>query len=371
MITRIKIENFKAFKEAEINLTNLNLFTGMNGMGKSTFIQSLLLLRQSKALFFPEISGLILKGDIIDLGKSKDAISIHADTEVISFELDINYKEKINLSYSSEAESDVLPLIKNRIPNRDLVERISLFNNDFKYLRADRISPDHIYKANLSDVKQLGFLGYRGENTPLFIALNKLEPIKINSVKHPNSKADNLISNIDAWMNEITPGTHVISTYFSELDIVKLSYQFENGNDVTPEFSPINVGFGFTYTLPIITAILSANKGDLIIIENPESHLHPQGQAKLGELIARAANDGVQLIIESHSDHLFNGIRVSIKNQIIEKDNVSIFYFERELENGQHITKIEQPIIESDGRVSSKPKGFFDEYSKQLDNLLK
>ena len=155
------------------------------------------------------------------------------------------------------------------------------------------------------------------------------------------------------------------------MDIVKIGYQFENGEDVTPEFSPVNVGFGFTYTLPVITAILSAKKGDLIIIENPESHLHPQGQAKLGELIARAANDGVQLIIESHSDHLFNGVRVAIKNGIVKTDDVSVFYFIRDEKSGEHITTIEQPVIESSGRISHKPKGFNDEYSKQLDELIK
>jgi predicted ATPase len=192
----------------------------------------------------------------------------------------------------------------------------------------------------------------------LFIALNKLEPIKLESVKLESVKTNNLISNIDAWINEITPGTRVISTYYNELDIVKLGYQFESGNDFTPEFSPINVGFGFSYTLPVLTAILSAKKGDLIIIENPESHLHPQGQAKLGELIARAANDGVQLIIESHSDHLLNGIRVAVKNSIINEDDVSVFYFVRDEKSKEHITKIEQPIIDRQGRLSHKPNGF-------------
>jgi len=180
-----------------------------------------------------------------------------------------------------------------------------------------------------------------------------------------------IISNIDAWFNEITPGTHLISTYFSELDIVKLGYQFDYGKDVTPEFSPMNVGFGFTYTLPVITAILSAEKGDLLIIENPESHLHPHGQAKLGELIARAASDGVQLIIESHSDHLFNGIRVAIKNGIVQTDDVSVLYFIRPENSNEHVTLIEQPTVDSNGRLSHKPRGFYDEYSRQLDELIK
>ncbi|MDQ3108293.1 MAG: DUF3696 domain-containing protein [Bacteroidota bacterium] len=375
MITRIKIQNFKAFREAEIGLSNLNLFTGMNGMGKSTFIQSLLLLRQSDASFIPEIQGLILKGGengMIDIGKGKDALSIHADSNIISFEIDMDHQSSIKVAYNFVAESDVLPFNSSH-PNNLIITGgdHSLFNDNFRYLKAERIAPNHNYKANLSAVQKNGFLGYRGENTPLYIALNKLEKVEIESVRHPDAKVNNLISNIDAWLNEITPGTHIISTYFNELDIVKLGYQFENGNDVTPEFSPVNVGFGFSYTLPVITAILSAKKGDLIIIENPESHLHPRGQSKLGELIARAANGGVQLIIESHSDHLFNGIRVAIKNNFVSVDDVSVFYFVRDEKSGEHITKIEQPVIESNGRLSYQPPGFFDEYSKQLDELIK
>jgi len=371
MISRIKIKNFKAFKEAEINLTTLNLFTGMNGMGKSSFIQSLLLLRQSDANIIPEIKGLQLKGEIIDVGKGKDAHSINADSDIITFEVDFNYKRIVSVSYKFVAENDVLPFDKSNTNNLITGGNHSLFNSNFKYLKAERIPPYHNYKANLSAV-QNGFIGYRGENTSLYIALNKLEQLSIESVKLKTAKADNLISHIDAWLNEITPGTHVISTYYNELDVVKLGYQFDYGkDDVTPQFSPMNVGFGFTYTLPVITAILSAKKGDLLIIENPESHLHPQGQAKLGELIGRAANDGVQLIIESHSDHLFNGIRVAVKNQLISSDDVSIFYFVRDQNSLEHTTKIEQPIIDSNGRISHKPTGFFDEYSKQLDELIK
>lgn len=370
MITRVKINNFKAFKEAEINLSNLNLFTGLNGMGKSTLIQSLLLLRQSLLNFSPEIRGLYLKGDLLDIGKGKDAQSIHADSDLLSFELDYEYSPTLKLSYGYEAENDVLPEIQRELYPANIL-KCSLFNNNFKYLKAERIAPEHHYKANLSAVLQHNFLGYRGENVPLFIALNKLDTLKISSVKHSLAKTDNLISNIDAWFNEITLGTHIISTYFNELDIVKLGYQFDIGKDFTPEFSPVNVGFGFSYILPVLTAILTAKKGDLIIIENPESHLHPQGQAKLGELIARAANDGVQLIIESHSDHLFNGIRVAIKNNLVSVDDVSIFYFLRNEKSGDHSTTIEQPIIDSSGRISHGPPGFFDEYSKQLDFLIK
>jgi len=373
MITRVAIRNFKAFRDAEINLTSLNLFTGMNGMGKSTFIQSLLLLRQSDSHLIPGVRGLVLKGGdsgIVDLGKGKDVYSIHADNDYIQFGIDVEYKAFLNVAFKFEAENDVLPYVRLHEDTHSNGEPLpALFTNRFTYLKGDRVGPEHNYKANLSAVKNR-FLGYRGENTPLFIALNTREPVRLKSVIHSKAKADNLISNLDAWFNEITPGTHVISTYFNELDIVRLGYQFDEGADLTPEFSPVNVGFGFTYTLPVLTAVLAAEEGDLLIIENPESYLHPHGQARMGELLARAANDGVQVIVESHSDHLLNGMRVAVKDKLIHKDQVSVFYFERDKNEQVHISTISQPEIDENGRISHRPDGFFDEYSKQLDSLI-
>ncbi|PTQ93952.1 putative ATPase [Mucilaginibacter yixingensis] len=371
MITRVLIENFKAFREAEINLTALNLFTGLNGMGKSSFIQSLLLLRQSELEGKSLTGRLMLKGSLIDIGKGKDAFSISATSDHIKFEVDENYKPMIDVRYKYLSELDALPVDPEHAVFENSKDQSALFNSNFKYLKADRIAPEHNYKANLFAVLEQRFMGYKGENTALFIALFKLDPVTIEEVHHPKAKTNNLIDNIDAWMNEITPGAHVISTYYNDLDVVKLSYTFDAGNDVTPDFSPVNTGFGFTYTLPVIATVLSAKKGDLIVIENPECHLHPQGQAKLGELLAKAAAGGAQIIIESHSDHLLNGIRVAVKNKAIDSNSVSIFYFERDVNDDLHTTTIDQPFIESDGRLSHQPTGFFDEYAKQLDNLIR
>jgi predicted ATPase len=384
MITRIIIRNFKAFQYAEINLTELNLFTGMNGMGKSSFIQALLLLRQSQRELFTK--GLSLKGEYVELGKGRDVHCINADSDFIGIGFEIDAKQEHGYSFNVVKDSDLLPIkihsdeqskwietVKSNLfsENRMLSVMSNLFSNNFQYLNAARIEPHVFFSANLSKVQQERSLGKRGEHTPLFIALNRSEPIALTTVQHPKAINNTLLANIDAWLSEITPGTRLDSTYLNDIDIVKLTYRFEQGEDFTPEFSSVNVGFGFTYVLPVITAILAARPGDLVIIENPESHLHPQGQAKMGELLALAANGGVQLIIESHSDHLLNGLRVAVKKKLIEPEKVSIFFFERDIENDEHTTRIVQPIIDENGRLDQHPKGFFDEYAKQLDALIR
>ena len=104
------------------------------------------------------------------------------------------------------------------------------------------------------------------------------------------------------------------------------------------------------------------------MLENPEAHLHPRGQLKLGILLALCAQDGVQIFVETHSDHLLNGIRLATKKNLIDVNNVEVFYFERSYETG--VTHIIHPKLQQNGRFLKWPEGFFDEWEKALDELL-
>jgi len=128
------------------------------------------------------------------------------------------------------------------------------------------------------------------------------------------------------------------------------------------------VGFGLTYSLPILVACLSAPVGALLLIENPEAHLHPQGQTKLGELLAICASDGVQVIVETHSDHVLNGIRLAVKKDLLAAADVQLCYFTRDVKTGD--CYIESPSVLPDGQLTNWPKGFFDQWEKSLDALL-
>ncbi|MGV3612776.1 MAG: AAA family ATPase [Fluviicola sp.] len=382
MIKTVTIRNFKAFKNASINMAPLTLFTGMNGMGKSTFIQSLLLLRQSQQNNTLFNSGLSLSGEYLELGKGKDVHSINADGDFISFDIvwDNNFinakfdfkKETQNQDSRTRsiAETDILPINIIHNSERSSLLSESLFTSHFQYLNADRHSPKAFFPASVHKVEQLRSVGNRGEYTAHFLATFQRDPVSIKELHHEKAESDVLVSQVSAWLSEITPGVDLISTLYNDLDIAKLSYRFEMKDDYTAEFRPVNVGFGFTYALPVITAILAAKIGDLIIIENPESHLHPKGQVILGKLFAKAAAAGIQIIIESHSDHLLNSLCVSVKKQLIKPEDIAIYYFERKENAEEHITEIIRPVMQSNGRLDKNPQGFFDEYDNQLDELL-
>jgi predicted ATPase len=131
-----------------------------------------------------------------------------------------------------------------------------------------------------------------------------------------------------------------------------------------------NVGFGLTYVLPVITALLSADPGSLVIIENPEAHLHPRGQVRMGELMALASSAGVQVITETHSDHVLNGIRLAVHSGRLAPNRVRLLYFGREVDKSGIKARIFQPEIDADGRIDDWPEGFFDEFERSLEQLF-
>jgi len=372
MITYIFIENFKVFTRGELTLAPLTLLTGLNGMGKTTFIQSLLLLRQSFEKKSLPDKGLFLNGDYIKIGNGKDAYSMDGEGDHIRFEIEWqgeNAGEAI-FDFSYAPESDLQPLKNYKTSENFNPFSTALFNKNFQYLAAERITPQTLFPTSEYHVEQLHSLGNRGEYTAHFIAANQRKGLFIEKLAHPVEKSKVFLAQLDSWMKEIAMGISINAEVYKDINQAKLGYKFEMRNGFSNEFKPINVGFGITYALPVVVAILSSKPGDLLIIENPESNLHPAGQTVIGKLCALAAANGVQIILESHSDHILNSIRVAIKKRMISPELTAVYYFERDPDSDRHKVDIIHPFIDENGRLDKNPTGFFDEWTKQLDQLI-
>ena len=368
MIETLTLENFKSLKNQTFHFNNLTLFTGLNSMGKSSVLQSLLLMRQSyENNMLPNV-GLSLVGKYVTIGNGSDLLFVNADNELIKYQIHWTASE-LSASFKSIQNSNLLPITKGFVFSENCFKE-SLFTTSFQYLSAERIAPKSSFAVSDYDINSLNSIGKTGEFTAHFIAEKGLKPLVITKLKHHKANTDNLIDNINAWMSEITPGTRVVASVLPEINQASLHYKFETADYVTKPFRPENVGFGLTYVLPVVTAVLGAKKGDLLLIENPESHIHPAGQSALAKLIAIAAENGVQLLIESHSDHFLNGLRIAVKNQIISNNKIALFYLSRDLLSSNHCVEVKQPRIAVDGRIDEWPKGFFDEWDKSLDELL-
>jgi predicted ATPase len=125
---------------------------------------------------------------------------------------------------------------------------------------------------------------------------------------------------------------------------------------------PSNVGFGLSYTLPIIVAGLTVEPGSIFMIENPEAHLHPAGQSRIGHFLTLVASTGVQTIIETHSEHVVNGIRLAIAKYGEMDSKSAIFHFFGD-------TDVSTMSVSPTGAMSDWPPGFFDQAEEDLAEL--
>lgn len=369
MIERLSLRNFKSIKDESFDFEGLTLFSGLNGMGKSTALQSMLILRQSRDKHLLPNIGISLTGEYVCIGNGSDLLFTDAEDERIDIEV-IGRNSSLDLHFDYREKSDMQPIQKHDDDIKGNPFEESLFTTSFQYLSAERISPKSTYDVSEYAVNQRRSLGVKGEYTAHFLAEHGNDAISIKAYKHPDASTDYLIDNLNAWMSEITPGTKVVAKLIPEINKASLHYRFSSAHAITANFRPENTGFGLTYVLPVVTAVLSARPGDLLLIENPESHLHPAGQALIAKLIAIAANSGVQIIIETHSDHFLNGIRQSVKSKLIDADNVCAYFLSRDVDSPEHAVQVEKVAIEPSGRIKYWPKGFFDEWEKSLNKLI-
>ncbi|WP_046729647.1 AAA family ATPase [Streptomyces humi] len=377
MIDQVSLANFKAFPASDIPLAPVTLLTGLNSSGKSTVLQAFALLRQSYESFtmFPtdgalEQGGLLLNGDLVELGTGQDLI--HEDfvrspglpTPLIGIGIRTSDGHTHEWFARYAPEQDVLPLHSaSGLPHDD-----SLFGRCFQYLRADRIFPATSYPRSHHQAIGRAFLGARGEHAVNYLRHHAAHPMDDGPLRHPRASAHTFLDHVVAWMQELCPGVNLDATEIPGIDSVRLSYGFDGtaGLDSSAPRRPTNVGFGLTYALPIVVACLTAGPGSLILLENPEAHLHPRGQTRMAALIAAAAAAGAQLIVETHSDHVLNGLRLSVKKGVLPASHTAVHYFRRR----GHRADVVTPRINGDGSLSDWPTGFFDEWENSLEQLL-
>lgn len=367
MIQAIKLFNFKCFQEQELRLKPLTLLAGLNSSGKSTIIQSFLLLRQSYLENLLPAKGLTLNGKLVELGTAKDVLFEEADEDEIGFELNDDLPGSLSLRFEYKEESDVLALL-NPEPNNQ-VWTTSLFQDNFQYLRAERVGPRTSFGMSDYEVRHHRQIGSDGEFATHYLSLFGSETVALEGLRHPGAASSTLQSQVEAWLGEISPGVRLQVKRYSDIDLMTFGVAYSLGHQVaSAEYRPTNVGFGITYALPIVVSVLSARPGSLIIIENPEAHLHPRGQVKMGELLCQASSAGVQVLIETHSDHVLNGIRLAVHARKASSSGVALYH--NKWEQGGTSPVVSALSMDDNGRLSQWPDGFFDEIERSLDRLL-
>ncbi|MES2837019.1 MAG: DUF3696 domain-containing protein [Bacteroidota bacterium] len=380
-MTNIQIENFKCFTNKNIPLNQLTILTGANGGGKSTVIQALLFLRRTvehcsvwekniEQYLFHEPNGLNveLNGSyclalgtsdlIIPKNTSPDfsAITIYNNIKNLpeSFQVVYDINDEINLWLKPVEVHNDMPMTK------------SLFMQEFYYLNAERIGPRINQGIKFYDYPNAG---YQGEFVAQLISdteSNYKFEVE-NERRHTSSKSKRLEQQVNAWLNELMPGVSISAFYEPQTH----SAQIRVDNIYTKGNSTIatNIGFGISYVLPIIVTGLIAKKDSIMIVENPEAHLHPSAQSKIGQFLAMVAKSGVNVIVETHSDHVINGIQIATAKKDIQPEQVTINFFSQE--EGDKQPNVESISISEKGELSKWPKGFFDQSQNDFAELFK
>ncbi|BCN32613.1 DUF3696 domain-containing protein [Anaeromicropila herbilytica] len=365
MIQTLALKNFKCFEDFELSLSNLNILSGINGMGKSTIIQSLLLLRQSSENNTLD-RGLLLNSTLTNIGIGQDLMYKASKTDEISISLS-NLENNYSWTYQYDELSEYLKIKNTNIKDFSSINtNINLFENTFDYISAERIGPRRSYGRSYYDVYTNNIVGSKGELAVHYLLEMGRSLHIASNLKHPSEKSDILELQVNAWLSEISPGLKIHLEDFKSANLVGLNYSTSIG-ELNYDINACNMGFGVSFILPIVIALLKSSNDTLLIIENPEAHIHPKGQRIIGELIAKAASNGVQIILETHSDHILNGVRLAVKNKLIASELVKLNFFYLS-QNGVHSNTTPQILF--DGSLSSWPEGFFDEWDNAINELF-
>lgn len=365
MIEKLNLKNFKCFRDVEMKFSALNVLTGLNGMGKSTIMQSILLLGQSQKSLKAE-GTLSLKGKFVNLGVGQDILYEKADEDEIGISIEID-GTKENLIFEYLPESDSLPLKESKINGeREFLEQ--RLENLF-YLSAYRIEPQFLYQIKNEKELENKYFGKDGEYAIQYLKLHGGEEIKNNNIVIGDSDKTTIMDQVKEWLDMISPGISPVININTSSRTAELRYEYIEDRVKTNSYKSVNVGFGITYVLPVVVELVSAKEGDIVLIENPEAHIHPKGQRMLGELIALASAGGVQIIVETHSDHVLNGIRLAAKKGKLQAEKVAFFFFYKDIADSYN-HKFIQPVLDQNGRLNEWPEGFFDEWDNALLELL-
>lgn len=371
MISSLGLGNFKCFRDLQIKVAQLNLLCGLNGVGKSSIIQALLILRQS-FLSGDLLEGhLALAGEWADVGTGADVLFEDAQEDILSFRIvrsDAGL-EPYSISFDYMREADRLDVRQVRAHRSTSYvpkpwRAVPPFGGVVTYVNAERIGPRKLHGLSTTRARQ-GDMGAKGEFAINYIRAHGLGPMEPSD---PRAAGKSRMADVlDLWLQDIAPGAHLGFEAIQAADALIAGFKFDRPGDVASRrYRATNVGFGLSYVLPILVALVAAPAGALVLIENPEAHVHPRGQTRLGELAARAAAAGVQIVAETHSDHFMDGVRIAVRDGIVKSGDVAFHYFQQDGASAVVTT----PTIDADGRLSEWPVGFFDQHEENLMRLL-
>lgn len=335
MIQQLHIKGLKCFDNADFTFGYLTLLAGKNSMGKSTVIQAILAMIQK--------GGNPFSGPYINIGRVSELKNKYTGSKEIELTVNSKFTKKMTDDFSFAECSG------------DLSDEVNI-----RYLSADRIGVRDTYETTQDTYDKIGV---KCEYAYQYLANHERDNWEENVLVFDTTSKLTFGGQVDYWLDRIL-GYVVKAEEIERTDWIRVSFgNRELGNDIRPK----NVGTGVSYIAEVIIAALSCRQGDVLIIENPEIHLHPSGQSDFVFFMTFLAEKGIQIIMETHSDHIYNGVRKCISMDWIESTKAAVYFFEQ-AENGSSIP-VRIPL-DSEGKALMQRDGLFDQIKKDLDVIL-
>lgn len=354
MIDKLKIHALKSIKDLTFDCKKLNILVGTNSSGKSTILQSLLIVGQNTS----EYDKHGLNGPLVSLGNFAEVHSsfVAEDEKEVQIEITSDMSPMMYRfpDFSEDYGKCILPFNGN-----DFIKRMS-YKDNLHYLSCSRMGANDVYNKNYSSDMRFGI---NGEFAFDFLLKVKNNPLILKDeipIKYEEDQT--LLGQVNYWLNYIL-GAEISIEDIVNSDLIKVSYDVHGHQRNRPK----NVGSGVSYLISMIIMCLGSNHGATLIIENPEIHLHPAAQSRVTEFLYFIAESGRQLFIETHSDHIFNGIRAGIATKSMDKTSVAIDFVKFDEKQGTIVIPID---IGNDGDIENPQKDLFDQFNIDLNKML-
>jgi predicted ATPase len=361
MITRLRVVNFKRFADADIPLRAITVLTGLNGTGKSTLIQAVLLARQAaegRGREIVQLNGAYNLG----LGEANEVLHVNAQRPEIDVTLVVEEQPHLYRFGVPEASRRLnLPVVLRPAADPEILLGRGM---GFTYLTAERLGPRDQLDVSAEEQRLVG-VGIQGEFTGQAISTYETVEVRepLRHARTGDSGVVTLRTQLEYWASDVIRPIQISANW--PPGITATVVRFQDPATLGEPIRPSNMGFGLSYALPILVAGLLAPVGGLLMVENPEAHLHPAGQSKLGRFLAMVAGAGAQVIVETHSDHVLNGIRLAAtEDRAVRPSDVAVYFF------GAGSAEPATPIeVNARGELSTWPDGFFDQMDEDLARL--
>lgn len=352
MIKKITIDNFKSIRHLEMECSDINLLIGVNSSGKSTIIQGLLFVAQN----IDEPCG--LNGTFCSIGSFEENRCIYADKKVITVAIENQKAECVTMGLRSE--EGALKLNRNyssQEGNSSLNSEFSIRERKIQYLSCHRLGPQNVYKKSVQLDEQIG-----NDGEYAIAYLNKHGADTLDGDMCRGRQDYTLLGQVNWWLSYIV-NAEISTEEISGADLVKASYSINDAQNMRP----INIGSGISYLVSVLIMCLTSPENAILVIENPEIHLHPSAQAKVCEFLYFIASTGRQLFVESHSDHIFNGFRAGIATGDMERERINMQFVRL---NEAYVTEAMRVQVGRMGRIENQQKDLFDQFDLDMNRMI-